>query len=97
MLSTRIEAEQCLIVQLLFSFEGSTFLAGGNDAEDPPVPIPNTVVKLSDAYDTWRATAWENGVLPALSFESDIFYRSLSFDFPSSLPRPSTFGGILVL
>ena len=28
--------------------------------EGPPVPIPNTEVKLIYADDTWRATAWEN-------------------------------------
>jgi len=28
--------------------------------EGPPVPIPNTEVKLMYADDTWRATAWEN-------------------------------------
>ena len=28
--------------------------------EGPPVPIPNTVVKLISAEDTWLATAWEN-------------------------------------
>ena len=28
--------------------------------EGPPVPIPNTEVKLICADDTWRATAWEN-------------------------------------
>ena len=28
--------------------------------EGPPVPIPNTEVKLICADDTWRVTAWEN-------------------------------------
>ena len=28
--------------------------------EGPPVPIPNTEVKLMYADDTWRATAREN-------------------------------------
>ena len=28
--------------------------------EGPPVPIPNTVVKLIRAENTWRAAAWEN-------------------------------------
>ena len=31
-----------------------------NDAEGPPVPIPNTEVKLSDAEDTCLATDREN-------------------------------------
>ena len=28
--------------------------------EGPPVPIPNTEVKLMYADNTWRATAWED-------------------------------------
>ena len=30
------------------------------DAEGPPVPIPNTEVKLCRADDTWLVTAREN-------------------------------------
>ena len=39
-------------------------LVGVDDAEGPPVPIPNTVVKLFRAEDTWRVTAWENRSMP---------------------------------
>ena len=28
--------------------------------EGPPVPIPNTAVKLTCAENTWLATAWED-------------------------------------
>ena len=39
--------------------------AFGNDSkEDPPVPIPNTEVKLLNVDDTWRVTAWESRKLP---------------------------------
>ena len=41
---------------------------GGNDGEVPPVPIPNTVVKLSSAESTWLDTAREDRSLPVLSF-----------------------------
>ena len=34
--------------------------AGADDAEVPPVPIPNTVVKLCRAEDTWLETTREN-------------------------------------
>ncbi len=34
--------------------------AGANDAKVPPVPIPNTEVKLGRAEDTWLETTWEN-------------------------------------
>ena len=39
-------------------------IVGVDDAEGPPVPIPNTEVKLSGADDTWLATAWENREMP---------------------------------
>ena len=34
--------------------------AGADYAEVPPVPIPNTVVKLRSAEDTWLETTREN-------------------------------------
>ena len=40
--------------------------SGDNSGEDPPVPIPNTVVKLLSADDTWREAAWESRTLPVL-------------------------------
>ena len=39
---------------------------GGKDAEDTPVPIPNTEVKLCGADDTWLVTARESRKLPGL-------------------------------
>ena len=38
--------------------------SGDNGEEEPPVPIPNTEVKLFSAEDTWRETARENRTLP---------------------------------
>ena len=38
---------------------------GGSSEAAPPVPIPNTEVKRSSAYDTGRATCWENRSPPA--------------------------------
>ena len=35
-------------------------MAGVDDGEEPPVPIPNTEVKLLSADGTWWATAWES-------------------------------------
>ena len=40
-------------------------LAGAYCDEVPPVPIPNTEVKLISAEDTWREAAWENRAVPA--------------------------------
>ena len=39
-------------------------ISGGNDGEVPPVPIPNTEVKLSSAESTWLDTAREDKSLP---------------------------------
>ena len=37
---------------------------GVDDDEGPPVPIPNTEVKLISAEDTWLATARDNRKAP---------------------------------
>ena len=50
--------------------------AGVYYVEDPPVPIPNTVVKLNSADNTWRVTAWEDRSMPALY--SSILSKSTS-------------------
>ena len=41
-------------------------IVGVNDEEVPPVPIPNTVVKLLGAENTWLETARENKTMPTL-------------------------------
>ena len=66
---------------VLFGFEGTRTrkrkrrdcnsekgIVGVNDDEDPPVPIPNTVVKLVGAEDTWLETTRENRTMPTYSF-----------------------------
>ena len=35
-------------------------MAGADDVEVTPVPIPNTEVKLDRAENTWLETTWEN-------------------------------------
>ena len=45
-------------------------ISGGNIVQEPPVPIPNTEVKLHRADDTYLETGRENRTLP------DPFYRS---------------------
>ena len=34
--------------------------SGNNDSEEPPVPIPNTEVKLTDAENTCEIPCWED-------------------------------------
>ena len=58
---------------MLFNFEGTVKAAlsatcGDNSEEDTPVPIPNTVVKLLSADDTWGVTLWEIRTSPLFSF-----------------------------
>ena len=36
--------------------------------EVPPVPFPNTEVKLICVEDTWTVTSWENISMPAFCF-----------------------------
>ena len=48
--------------RLLTYIDGSTpsLIVGIDCREGPPVPIPNTEVKLTYADNTWRATARED-------------------------------------
>ena len=48
--------------------------------EDPPVPIPNTEVKLIGAEDTWLEAARENRLMPtpAIPFRILRLYSSLA-------------------
>ena len=46
--------------------------SGGNDEKATPVPIPNTVVKLLSADDTWLVTARESRSLPDL-YQSPVY------------------------
>ena len=55
----------------LFSFEGANpykRISGDDSKEDPPVPMPNTEVKLLNDDDTWWATARESSKLPDLNY-----------------------------
>ena len=48
----------------ILSVQKCIFIVGVYYAEGPPVPIPNTVVKLSSAENTWLETARENKSMP---------------------------------
>ena len=56
------------VTKMLFGILKNVYIVGINDDEVPPVPIPNTEVKLIGAEDTWRAAAWENRKMPTLIF-----------------------------
>ena len=55
---------------------------GGHSKEDPPVPIPNTEVKLFSADGTARATVWESRSSPYLLIKASIkIYLGWGFFF----------------
>ena len=53
---------------------------GANGGEGPPVPIPNTEVKLTSAENTWLEAARENRAVPTQrevkSVQKHIFHHS---------------------
>ena len=52
------KSKQCKL--FIYSTERYALVVGADCGEGPPVPIPNTEVKLTCAEDTWRAAAREN-------------------------------------
>ena len=71
----------------LFSFEGAemqTKIVGVDCDEGTPVPIPNTVVKLIYAENTWLVTAWEDRSMPTSKNGTD-FFGSVFFIYFISL------------
>ena len=71
---------------------------GGHSKEDPPVPIPNTEVKLFSADGTARATVWESRSSPYFytnpqsteMLVGDFFclFFGFAFHFPPTLSCP---------
>ena len=71
----------CLILRvLLLSGSYLNILVGANDDEVPPVPIPNTEVKLISVENTWLATAREDRAAPTSRMGADRMISS-SFKF----------------
>ena len=58
---------------MLFNFQGETLKeVSATNAEGPPVPIPNTEVKLCSGEDTLRETVRENSSVLTLAEESRV-------------------------
>ena len=53
------------------------FSLGGKSTLDPPVPIPNTEVKLRSAHDTAPARVWENRSPPGDYFLKKTPHRKM--------------------
>ena len=49
--------------------------SGGDGIEEPPVPIPNTEVKLNSVDGTWWVTARESRTLPDYFFSQKTYSR----------------------
>ena len=58
---------------------------GGHSKEDPPVPIPNTEVKLFSADGTARATVWESRSPPFFITKAPSRFLLGAFDFYTTL------------
>ena len=58
---------QVYLAPPLFSFQGIFPAVGVFNGEGPPVPIPNTEVKLTSADDTCLETDRENRSMPTQS------------------------------
>ena len=56
------------------------YTIGAYDDEVPPVPIPNTEVKLVRVESTWRETAWEDRSVP-VSNEKGLCFCTALFSF----------------
>ena len=61
LIATATDLLYCLIVDLFYR---ATPLFGGHSEEAPPVPFPNTEVKLFSADGTAWETMWESRSLP---------------------------------
>ena len=53
--------------------------SGDESKEEPPVPMPNTEVKLFNVDGTWRETARESRKLPEPSFRKEMIMRVIIF------------------
>ena len=47
-------------MNIMFVAANAVAIVGADLGEGPPVPIPNTEVKLASAHDTWLETARKN-------------------------------------
>ena len=55
---------RCSVLKVLEIFYKNK-IGGVDGGEDPPVPIPNTEVKLTSVDNTWLATAREDRATPS--------------------------------
>ena len=62
--------------------ESLAYTVGINDHEGPPVPIPNTEVKLMSVESTWLATTWEDRSMPTFFAKGHkMCKKCISYDY----------------
>ena len=66
LIATATDLLYCLIIDLFYI--AVTPLFGGHSEEAPPVPFPNTEVKLFSADGTAREAVWESRTPPKTFF-----------------------------
>ena len=71
----------------MFGFQGISQIVGADWYEGPPVPIPNTEVKLTSVENTWLETAWEDRAAPVQTVRKLVLYGL--FDVYSSESKRS--------
>ena len=59
-----MQARPCSFLCLVFRVQILNRVVGVFNGEGPPVPIPNTEVKLTSAENTCLATDWEDRSMP---------------------------------
>ena len=77
-----VTAEKRQFAEQTDGFQSCALKTGANGDEVPPVPIPNTEVKLISVENTWLATAWEDRTVPV-----QITERSKTFSAYCSLAQ----------
>ena len=63
-----VTAERRQFAKQTDDFQSCALKIGANGDEVPPVPIPNTEVKLISVENTWLATAREDRAVPAFFY-----------------------------
>ena len=84
-----MEREHAIAIQKFFAyFLSRKYGVGDFNVQGPPVPIPNTVVKLHCADNTWLATAREDRSLPTLnSVVSDFSAQGPPVPIPNTVVK----------
>ena len=73
-------------IQYFCGIDSKVNAVGADGDEGPPVPFPNTVVKLVCVDNTWWATAWEDRQVPTSNMTQQQL-QLLSFHIPPQLSR----------